>query len=302
MRKVAIHRPGALGDVFMIMNSSRQLREKYDEIHLFCHKTTSSIIGEFLSEHELVDSIGDPSLLRREDYDQVVTSIGYPVNEGYPNARIRKHLIHLFADELGVEITFDELVLKHPYFPINKVDKTPYITIQNKTGWSIYREWWGFQDLIEKIRIERPEIGIYQIGGPDDPPLVNIDGSFLGDSFKDNVAAQCWSQVHVGLDSVYMHTSNILWQGIGKKNCVILFGATQHDASGYPHNTNISLEMQCRPCFRENPWISEQSKGICPHPPNQTYEKAEHECMANITVDMVYDAMVELLDKDYPKY
>jgi len=211
---------------------------------------------------------------------------------------MRKHLVYFFADELGVNVSLDDLVLRHPSWPGLVIHRESYITIQNKTGWSIYKEWDKWADLISKIRFERPEIGIYQIGGPNDPPLLNVDGSLLGQSFETNLAAQCWSKTHIGLDSVFNHTSNILWRGLGKKSCVILFGSTQHDASGYRHNTNISLELPCQPCFRENPSISTMSKGVCPNPPDQTYENPRHECMAGITVDMVFDAAMAAIERN----
>ena len=301
MSRIAINRPGAIGDIIMISNCLPKLREQYDEIDLFCHSSIGEILGDFLKDNELVDRVGDSSNFVDSNYDNIVNCVGYPLNEGYPDVKMRKHLIEFFADELGVEDCFDDLVCLPPNIPLG-ITQTPYITIQNKTGWSVYKEWWGWQELINKIRAERPEIGIYQIGGPDDPPLVNVNEHFLGRTFEDNLAAQTWGRAHIGLDSVFNHTSNILWHGLGKKNCVILFGSTQHDASGYRHNTNISLSLPCQPCFRENPSISMMSKGVCPNPSGQTYEDPKHECMANITVDMVYEAAVNTFDKEQARY
>jgi len=296
MSRIAINRPGAIGDIIMISNSLPKLRDRYENIDFFCHSSIAEVLGDFLTTNELADRVGDTSYLVESVYDKVVNCIGYPLNEGYPNVKMGKHLVEYFFDEFEIEPSFDDLVLEPPDKP-QDIKEASYITIQNKTGWSIYKEWWGWQELVNKIRLEKPEVGIYQIGGPSDPPLVNISGGFLGESFDKNLAAQCWSKAHVGLDSVFNHTSNIIWQGLGKKSCVILFGSTQHDASGYPHNTNISLGLPCQPCFRENPDVSQASKGICPNPSRQTYEEPRHECMANITVDMVYDRVVELLER-----
>ena len=298
MSRIAIHRPGAIGDVVMISNCFPKLREQYDQIDLFCHESVIDILGGFFKNHCLVDRVGSSENLIQSNYDKVVNCVGYPLQEGYPDKKMRKHLIYFFADELGVDVSLDDLVLRLPTSPIPISQKTAYITVQNKTGWSIYKEWDKWNDFISKIRFERPDIGIYQIGGPNDPPLLNVDGSFLGESFETNLAAQCWSKAHVGLDSVFNHTSNILWQGQGKKSCVILFGSTQHDASGYRHNTNISLELPCQPCFRENPSISQMSKGVCPNPLGQTYENPKHECMAGITVNMVFDATIEAMRRN----
>ena len=301
MSKIAINRPGAIGDIIMISNCFPKLRELYDEVHLYCHPSIAEVLGDFLRDNEMVDLVGDSSHLVEGNYENIVNCVGYPLHEGYPDTKMKKHLIEYFADELGVEDCFDDFLCRPPDVPPG-IFRRPYITIQNKTGWSVYKEWWGWQGLINKIRQERPEVGIYQIGGPNDPPLVNVDGSFLGESFENNLAAQVWSWVHVGLDSVFNHTSNILWHGLGRINCVILFGSTQYDASGYRHNTNISLALPCQPCFRENPSVSQMSKGICPHPAGQTYENPRHECMAKITVDMVYDKVVKQLEMERASY
>jgi hypothetical protein len=301
MSRVAINRPGAIGDVVMISNCLPKLREQYDHIDFFCHSSVAEILKNFLVRDNLADGVGYSEKINFATtlggrYDKIIAPTGYPLKEGYPDVKMRKHIVEFFADELGVEPSFDDLNLTPPSKPCG-VNRERYITIQNKTGWSIYKEWWGWQKLIDRVKLEKPEIGIYQIGGPNDPPLVNIDGMYLGESFDDNLAVQCHSESHLGLDSVFNHTSNIRWQGIGKKSCVILFGSTQHDASGYPHNTNISLQLPCQPCFRENPNISTMSKGVCPNPSDQTYENPKHQCMANITVDMVYEAMVRILDR-----
>jgi len=295
-RRIAVVRPGALGDVIMISNCFPKLREQFDEIHLFCHESVVDILSPFLLTYNLVDKMESYELLRESDYDKVVNCIGYPINqEGYLDAKMKKHLIFYFADELGVEVSLDEVALAP--LPPRQVLKEPYITIQVKPGWSVYREWWGWQDLVAKLKCSEPEVGIYQIGGPDDPALLDIDGSFLGRTFEDNLYAQCWSKVHVGVDSVFSHTGNYLWEGTGKKNSVILWGATQYDATGYEHNTNICLNLPCQPCFRENPWMSPVPQTRCPNPPEQTYQDPKHECMAGITVDMVYDATLKLLNR-----
>lgn len=294
MSSIALHRPGAIGDIIMISNSIPKLRKRFDIVDLFCHESIIDILGNFCTSSGLIDNVKSAKELVESDYDKVVNCVGYPHKEGYPNAKMKKHLVSYFAKELDVDVSFDDVKLT-PLKPPSGIDKPLYITIQNKTGWSIYKEWWGWQRLVDKLKEVRSDIGIYQIGGPNDPRLSGIDGSFLGRSFNDNLAAQIWSKVHLGLDSVFNHTSNYSWSGIGKKSCVILFGSTQYEASGYQHNTNISLNLPCQPCFRENPEISRASKGICPNPSDQTYSKPKHKCMSDIPVDMVYKATLKLL-------
>ena len=295
MRSVAINRQGALGDIMMILNCVPKLRERYDKVDLYCHEVTLGIIGDFCNNCGLLDGAYDyHKKFNRKNYDDVADCIGYPITtEGYPDNPMKKHLVEYFADELKVDASFNDVHLEPLELPA--ICKQPYITIQTKTGWSRYKEWWGWQLVVDRLKKQRPDINIYQIGGSLDTILYNIDGSFLGRSFEDNLAAQIWSELHLGLDSVFNHTSNYSWNGIGKKNCVILFGSTQYSASGYSHNTNISLGLPCQPCFRENPEISSQAKDICPNPPNQNRDTPEHACMAGISVDMVYDEMIKRL-------
>jgi len=296
MSRIALLRGGALGDIIMMANCLPKLREQFDEIHLITERGTWDILGKFLLSNKLVDGMYAPGDFVADNYDKVVYCRGYPTHEGYPEVKMRKHVIEFFADEIGVEASFDALVCSIPETDVS-FNSMPYVTIQNKTSWSIYKEWHGWQQLINKLRRKRPEVGIYQVGGPDDPPLTNIYGTFCGRSFEDNLAAQAYSVAHLGVDSLLQHTTNIRWNGGTKKSSVILWGSTQYDASGYSHNTNISLQLPCQPCFRENPGISTQPRGICPNPADQTYENPRHACMAGITVDMVYDATVNLLEK-----
>jgi ADP-heptose:LPS heptosyltransferase len=204
---------------------------------------------------------------------------------------MNRHLLEYFASEIETNFSFDQFTLTLPIFPKKiKNRNTPrYMTFQNKTGWSVYKEWWGWQELINLIKEKKPNIEIYQIGGSNDPKIENIDGNFCGDSFEDNLAAQAWANIHIGLDSVFNHTTNINWLNKGRTKGIILFGSTQADASGYPHNENISLGLSCQPCFKEDPKMSRIPLGLCNNPPNQTYENPQHACMKGITPEMVFD-------------
>ena len=294
MQKVALYRPGAIGDVLMSFNFLKQLKEKY-EVHYFCHSLIHSILNNFVKNNHLLDHFYPLGNYNENNFYKTVRLVGYPLHEGYPHKKMQNHLLYYFAKEMECEFTFDDFELDLPPLPkkIKNQNSPRYITFQNKTGWSVYKEWWGWQQLIDMLKQNHPEIEIYQIGGPNDPQINNVDGSFCGDSFEDNLAAQAWSYMHIGLDSVFNHTTNINWINKGKTKSIILFGSTQADASGYPHNNNISLNLPCQPCFREDPKISNMSLGPCPNPPNQTYEQPDHACMKQITPEMIYQIIYE---------
>jgi ADP-heptose:LPS heptosyltransferase len=289
MKKIAFKRPGALGDIMMTFNFIKKLKENH-EVSYFCHSNSFNILNNFVTKNKIVNFhvLED---YKEEQFDETINLIGYPINEGYPHKKMEKHLLQYFSIEMGTNFSFDQFELDLPIFPkkIENKNSPRYITFQNKTGWSAYKEWWGWQELIDLIKDKRPDIEIYQIGGPNDTQIKNIDGSFCGDSFEDNVSAQAWAKLHIGLDSVFNHTTNINWRNKGKTKSIILFGSTQAEASGYLHNENISLGLSCQPCFKENPKMSRVSLGLCENPPNQTYENPQHACMKGITPEMVFD-------------
>lgn len=289
MGKIALIRPGAIGDIMMALNFVQELKRK-NEVSFFCSSGIHAILNNFVSNNKLVNF--HPSEEYKQEYfDKTINLIGYPLGEGYPYKKMNRHLLEYFANEMETNFSFDQFALDLPIFPKKiKNRNTPrYVTFQNKTGWSFYKEWWGWQELINLIKEKNPNVEIYQIGGPNDPQIENTDGSFCGDSFEDNLAAQAWANTHIGLDSVFNHTTNINWLNKGKTKGIILFGSTQADASGYPHNDNISLGLSCQPCFKEDPKVSRVPLGLCDNPPNQTYENPQHACMKGITPEMVFD-------------
>jgi ADP-heptose:LPS heptosyltransferase len=289
MGKIALIRPGAIGDIMMALNFVQELKIK-NEVSFFCSSGIHAILNNFVSNNKLVN-FHPSEEYKQEDFDKTINLIGYPLGEGYPYKKMNRHLLEYFANEMETNFSFDQFALDLPIFPKKiKNRNTPrYVTFQNKTGWSTYKEWWGWQELINLIKEKNPNVEIYQIGGPNDPQIKNTDGSFCGDSFEDNLAAQAWANTHIGLDSVFNHTTNINWLNKGKTKSVILFGSTQADASGYPHNDNISLGLSCQPCFKEDPKMSRVPLGLCNNPPNQNYENPQHACMKGITPEMVFD-------------
>lgn len=289
---MAVIRPGAIGDIVMSLSFTRQLALQY-EVHYFCHVSVYNILKTFVNNNRLVHVFDTLESYCPEKYSITIDLVGYPLKEGYPYRKMNKHLLNYFADEMSCVFSFDSFELDLPALPkkIKNRHSPKYITFQNKTGWSVYKEWWGWSKLIELLKRNRPEIEIYQIGGPTDPQIENTDGTFCGESFDDNIAAQAWSSLHIGLDSVFNHTTNILWRNKGKTPGIILFGSTQADASGYPHNKNISLNLPCQPCFREDPKISKMSLGPCINPAGQIYDNPKHACMAGITPEMIFESI-----------
>lgn len=291
MDKLSIVRPGALGDAIMLLNYAAALRQDHD-VTYYSAPGIHATLAPFIEANQIVNFRPDTEFDITKT-DHTIWPIGYPIQEGYPYFKMKKHLLEYFADELGVPFTFDGLSLLAP--KPDAILKRPYITIQTKTGWSVYKEWWGWSVLVSRLKTVCPGLHIYQIGGSDDPTVPGIDGSLAGQTFERNLAAQAWAQQHIGLDSVFNHTTNIVWEYAGgwRVPSVILFGSTQASASGYPHNVNLSLDLPCQPCFRENPAIAGFPLGPCINPPNQNYDKPKHACMAGITPEMVLEHIIK---------
>lgn len=226
--------------------------------------------------------------------DEVFRLTGYPIHEGYPEKPMQDHLVRYFARDLGIrdlsnQNLFDNFKVADP---IRQVEGR-YCTVHVQAGWSPYKNW-----PVERWEAVCREIGPYikiiQIGGPDDVRLQHVDDHWTGKSFKENLDLFAYSDFHLGVDSWSNHASNIIWKK-GKTKSLILWGSTQSTAAGYPHNLNIQIGLPCQPCFREDPKISRASRGICPNPRGQTYERPQHQCMQDISVEMVLSKLIELL-------
>lgn len=294
-KAIALHRPGAIGDIIMTLVLVPLLKEKYPEheIHYFCNGAIGNSLKRLMAAAGVNRGFNAETLAeKRGNYEKVIDLIGYPLHEGYPEKPMRNHLIEYFADEMGV-------TLMHAYasnIPHLTLDAGPkhvsasrYATIHPKAGWSAYKNWdmrrW------EEVIAARPDILFYQIGSADDPGLVGADVSFMGQPINASIDLMAHATLHLGVDSWTNHLTNIEWKGHGFTPAIILWGSTQATAAGYLRNTNISLGLPCQPCFREDPKISRMPRGPCINPPGQDYEHPKHACMAGISVDRVLKAI-----------
>lgn len=277
LEKITVRRNGALGDVIMTLNAVCKLREKYNKITYVTSQPVIDNVGFLISN--FVDEIKTESQLTEEDKENFVDFVGY--NPPYPE-KVTRSLIENFCEEVGVEINHkipNIESLDNPFS--NKGRQYKNITIHRRAEWSMYREYNKFNKVIEILKASNDNIKFYQIGGPNEDLLNNLDGSFLGQSFKNNLAAQSHSDLHLGIDSVFNHTSNLSWAHRDKTVSLILYLNSSKRLTGYEHNVNLSKNIDCRPCFRENPdkaYGSLAPKDPCPNPSGQSYEDPQHEC------------------------
>jgi ADP-heptose:LPS heptosyltransferase/glycosyltransferase involved in cell wall biosynthesis len=317
-RKVALVRPGAIGDILMTLNLLPAFIEANPDtdVHYFSAFSDQEALGGIIAQAGAVPMDVAGLNAWRKDYDKVINLVGYPLAEGYPEKPMRQHLLEYFAAEMGV-VTGGDLIRKAdgadaPYFGLIKPDDgfvmrpklpalelplprrpkaapsatDPYMTIQYAAGWSKYKEWkvgrWlQFDDAMEAHNIK----------------VCAIDES-RGRSLAESIALIANAHIHVGVDSFGNHLTNYFWKnGNAARRVpgVILWGSTQMEAAGYPTNINIGHRLPCGPCFRENPAISQMPRGLCVDPPGQTrHDEGVHACMAAITVDEVVAAALKL--------
>jgi glycosyltransferase involved in cell wall biosynthesis/ADP-heptose:LPS heptosyltransferase len=291
-KKIAVCRPGAIGDVLMTLNLIPLLRSTYPghAIHYFCSRAIGQALGQIMSGAG-VDVIEDSDRFaaRHGEYVRAFNLIGYPLHEGYPEKPMRQHLLRYFAEELGLNPDeLPSLRLTQPPRPEDLPER--FATLQIKAGWSAYKNW-PLERWASVLRA-CPEIPVYQIGKADEPRVSGARHQFMGSALPVAIALVGNASLHLGVDSFANHLTHYQWETEGSTRlrrvpAVILWGSTQASAAGYPHNTNISLGLYCQPCFREDPAVSSMPRGVCINPPGQIYDEPRHACMFGITVDQV---------------
>lgn len=298
-KRVLWHRPGALGDILMTLNCVAAYRKENPQTHIVYKAHASSV--QHLKKAMLeagIDEVVDQNF-SNDGFDAIYNLIGYPRAEGYPEKPMRDHLVRYFARELGIKNEGDVNLFYNLALlstPNNTYGKKKYVTLHVQSGWSPYKMW-AIDRWAEVVRyLNSQGFDVRQIGGPDDPKVEGADTSLLGQDFDRNLHAMAYAKFHMGVDSWSNHATNIIWRPANKKTKgLILWGSTQESAAGYRQNANISLGLKCQPCFREDPKISAEPRGVCPNPPGQVFENPKHACMAGITVDMVIAKVKELI-------
>jgi ADP-heptose:LPS heptosyltransferase/glycosyltransferase involved in cell wall biosynthesis len=317
-RMVALHRPGAIGDILMTLNLLPAFKEANPDtdVHYFCSAGLASMdaLGGIIlaaGANAVMDCAGLPQWRKR--YDKVIDLVGYPLAEGYPEKPMRNHLLHYFAHEMGVlsEFVFTNnqifaagplpsLTLRRPKRPDVPTMPKHYATWQSHAGWSKYKQWPDSKWLEVRQALE-PQIQMIQIDAGQGWPLTQSIAMFAN------------ATMHIGIDSFCNHLTNYYWtdeHGGRRVPGVVLWGSTQASAAGYPGNVNISKGLPCQPCFRENPAISRMPRDPCVHVVNKLIDDGQeyrvdlapaksyddprpHYCMDAITVDEVVEAVRE---------
>ena len=296
-RKIGVFRPGANGDLIMMCNVLPLLKQKFFgyDIDLFTaiNRDMLGFIYDQVGINQIFSKDVGYNLEFRKNYDHFFIPMGYPLKEGYPDKPMRKHLIQHFADDLGLNVgnSLPCLELKRMEPLING----NYVTVHCEAGWSLYKNW-EFHKW-EQVIAEYPEVRFVQIGAPDNYKLKGADHSFFGRTMPEAINLISNASFHMGVDSFSNHVTHLKFGG-RQTPALILFGSSQATASGYSKNINVSLNLPCQPCFKEDPVLSIHPRGICTNPEGQTsYYEPKHACMANISTEHIANIVGQMIDK-----
>jgi len=306
---IALHRPGAIGDILMTLNLVPALKQANPdaEIHYYCQGGLAAPeqLGSIILQAGCAMACPAESLPgMRKRYERVVDLVGYPVaSEGYPEHPMSKHLLQYFGLEMGIACGSggDMPALTAPLQPPPpELADAPYFTIQTRTGWSKYKEWpaewWNV--VLAHLRNKYPLLVPVLIAAEDEPILRGVDRSHVGKSLSHAIRVFSGARFHLGLDSFCNHLSHFYWaneRGARMVRSVILWGSTQASAAGYDTNINIVRPPAegCQPCFKETAAWSRAKRGPCE---NLTALGTVnfHKCMAAIRPADVITAADEL--------
>lgn len=300
-------RPGAAGDVLMTLNLMRLFKEKnpgkkiiyYSQKELHGVLNLSSDISEIRDIAQIESDIAFASQAKTEV--TIYNLMGYPLHKGYPETPLSQHLIQSFAEDMGLAGTSLELAQLTPRwdrlsaeFKDKVKDYGAYITLHIDAGWSPYKNWpkERWQQIIEKIHTQFPNLSILQLGTSQSPQLegcVDLRGTTL---LEESIYLIKKAHFHLGVDSFSNHATHLA----PKTPALILWGSTSPTGSGYPHNENIWLNpLGCSPCYREYDWQSRHPRGLCPHDVSQSWDSPQAPCLNEVSVEMVWEKAQILL-------
>jgi ADP-heptose:LPS heptosyltransferase len=292
-RIVCWNRPGAIGDVLVTLSLVRLFKQKNPNTEIV-YRAAAGIVDllEPVMREAGVDHVETTDRASGPPSSQFYNLIGYPLHEGHPFKPMQRHLAEYFSEELGLGGERGELVLKKPLGLMTK----PYVTLHAVAGWSPYKNWpldrWAYVAACLKSNGLR----VVQIGGESEPRIFGTD-NYLGVPLQIGLALLANARFHMGVDSWSNHATNILWDGKSKVRGLILWGSTDWRTLGYKHNVNVSLDLYCQPCYREDPKVSafarENKTEPCINPPGQTWEEPRHACMEGIKADYVCEILEE---------
>jgi ADP-heptose:LPS heptosyltransferase len=176
---------------------------------------------------------------------------------------------------------WDEIVANIPDQFKSHFTNTPFITFHTTSrnpskDWP-YEKW---VELAKRLKEKYSNLEIYQVGGNDDKVLPKPATPLTGIPILNTAAILQRSLIHIDVDS----GPSFIADSVGTKT-VVIFGATSPNMAG-PLSDNVVKIDPVRECI-----------GTATHCPCATKCLINKPCIDTITVDQVFDVIVENLDK-----
>jgi ADP-heptose:LPS heptosyltransferase len=287
-KELHLNRPGAIGDIIMTLIAIDKYKKlnPSDKIVYYCDPGWKDLPLICPAVDEVRSST---------DFD--IKTPGAQNLYGYASIPLIKHLTWYFGKELGLNDTFYNYGFKPVFKPsmynlrLNRILEDPrkIITIHTNAGWSPYKNWdiINWQKVINRFNNDyqfSDEFTLVQIGQSD----ARLEGVI--DMRNELTVTECIqlikeASLHLGIDSFSNHATALL----PYTPSVILWGSTHPGIFGYGHNVNIWKPLRCSPCNKIYNNLSKTPQTPCPADP--------HPCMAAITVDEVFNAILKQLEE-----
>ncbi len=142
-----------------------------------------------------------------------------------------------------------------------------------------------FDAVVERLRAQRPDIYIVQLGTKTSQPIKGVNLQLVGKtSISESAAILAGSTLHVDNESGLVHMAACL----GTISCVV-FGPTPAAYFGYDQNVNI-LPRECGGCW----WVNKDWMTNCPR------GMSEPVCLSATTPESVAQAVLTALERLEP--
>ena len=156
--------------------------------------------------------------------------------------------------------------------------KSPYIVVQSQASHSNHPQTtknWGVEKMQEVVDFLGEKFEIIQIGSPKDSRLTGITDYCGKTTIREAGLLLKKSRMFLGLEGALMHMA----RAVDCPSVIVWGGRLKPYQIGYPCFENVTVDLECSPCWLPN---------ACPK---------DLECMKRIHPDQVIEASQRILDK-----
>jgi ADP-heptose:LPS heptosyltransferase len=259
---------GTPGDTLLCGIICRELKRHYPRVRINCITPNPSLLDhdpdiEWLNAAPTFCSIKFWYLGLVERRDRVTNVLKPTLDTLGIHSYLYQSRIYLTREEIGHAKSM-VAHLRQPIVSVNVMSR------QKVKVWPV-QNWRTVIAQLARIAT------VVQLGDDTEPELegaIRLAGKL---SLRESAAVLSQAQLHIGPDSFLMHAAN----GVGVPAVIIYGGSRPPGCLGYPANINLSVNIECSPC-----WLHDSRGDCCPY---------EIKCMQMITPEAVFAAVEEKL-------